>query len=59
VSGHVIGPLEVGLGLSTVVPFTPEHVFYDLTSKTMTTQPELFQTFPVALVGDLGLGLAF
>jgi hypothetical protein len=56
VSRRLIGPLEIGVGLGLVVPFTRPRFFYVDAAK---NQQELFRIAPVAGVVDASVGLAF
>lgn len=53
---RLVGPLEVGLGLGLIVPFTRARFFYVDAAK---NEQELFRMAPVAGVVDAALGVAF
>jgi hypothetical protein len=55
-SFRIVGPLDVGVGLSLTVPFTrPEFVYTDASK----AQEELFRLGPVAGVFDAAIGMNF
>jgi hypothetical protein len=56
VTRRLVGPLEIGVGLGLVVPFThPKFVYGDASN----SDQALFQVAPVGALLDAGIGLAF